>query len=263
MKLSAPIYRLKSQAKNLKKQRNISLSLALDEVATQQGFASWSRLMSRRELLLPLRFSEVAGYFNRGDLVLVAARPGVGKSIFAAGLIAQSIAAKGPVNYVFTLVEGADQWRSRLGAYVQSAEALRHCDIDCSNTISADYIIAILSDRLCPGAVIVVDYLQMLDEKRINAPLQQQVLALQKFARSTGCTIVFLCQIDRAITDRVEQHPTVADIRLPNPLELGLFNKIILLSADLEAVRVRIAAPVDHTFNVHWDKEQLRFTDLE
>jgi hypothetical protein len=43
MKLSAPIYVLKSQAKDLEKHQGIALSKALDEVATREGYATWSQ----------------------------------------------------------------------------------------------------------------------------------------------------------------------------------------------------------------------------
>lgn len=46
MKLTKPIPVLKSRAKKLKAQKGISLALALDEVACQEGFSSWSLLVS-------------------------------------------------------------------------------------------------------------------------------------------------------------------------------------------------------------------------
>jgi len=263
MKLSVPIYRLKSRAKKLKNTLNISLSLALNEVAMQEGFASWSLLMAQRDQLLPRRFSEVLDFLNGGDLVLVAARPGAGKSFFAAGLLAQCAGASSAGNTIFTLVEGPDDWRSRLVSCGQSAAMAQRCVIDCSNNICASYITATVGQRACPGAIIVVDYLQMLDEKRVNPPLQQQVVALQDFARSTGCIVVFLCQIDRAISDRSEQHPGIGDIRLPNPLDLTLFNKIFFLSPDNNTTKISINTSAEHSFAIQWDEERQRFSDVQ
>jgi hypothetical protein len=45
MKLTKPIPLLKSRAKKLKTQRGIPLGSALDEVAGQEGFSSWSHLV--------------------------------------------------------------------------------------------------------------------------------------------------------------------------------------------------------------------------
>lgn len=45
MKLTKPIPLLKTRAKKLKTQRGIPLASALDEVARQEGFSSWSLLV--------------------------------------------------------------------------------------------------------------------------------------------------------------------------------------------------------------------------
>ena len=78
MKLSAPIYVLKSQAKDLKKSQGISFSEALNQVARKEGFATWSLLMAKRESLFPESYPQILDFLNEGDLVLVAARPRAG-----------------------------------------------------------------------------------------------------------------------------------------------------------------------------------------
>lgn len=258
MKLSAPIYVLKSQAKTLKKARDISSTEALNEIAEQQGYATWSLLMSKSENLLPERYATVLDFFNEGDLVLVSARPGVGKTVFASGLLAQAEEKARPKGHLFTLVESESDSRKRF-------EAQDVCWIDCSNDISADYIVARARSRAEPGSLIVVDYLQMLDEKRVNPPLQEQIVKLQDFAKSSGCIIIFLCQLDRHICDRRDRRPAIADIRLPNPLDLGLFNKKIFLhreSPQADEVEVSFAGQASRSFKVGLDKEHARFYDL-
>ena len=44
MKLSAPIYQLKRNAKRLSREEKIPLHEALDRVAAQEGFGGWSLL---------------------------------------------------------------------------------------------------------------------------------------------------------------------------------------------------------------------------
>ena len=266
MKLSAPIYVLKSQAKALKRRQNISLTEALDQIAKQEGFATWSLLAAKSKSLLPSSYSEMLDFLNPGDLVLVAARPGMGKGIFAIGLIAQAFSGDRPKPHLFTLVEREEDTLSRLAAYGDpSTDNPDLCWIDCSNDICADYIIAMAKDRVRPGTLIVVDYLQMLDEKRVNPPLQTQIESLQNFAKTTGAILLFVCQIDRAVADRANQRPTISDIRLPNPLDLALFNKIIFLyrdSRESTEAEVSFAGAEDHLFKIGLDLEQPRFFDL-
>ena len=47
MKLSVPVHELKSQARVLAKAQNIPLSDALDTIAAQEGFKTWSLLSAR------------------------------------------------------------------------------------------------------------------------------------------------------------------------------------------------------------------------
>jgi replicative DNA helicase len=183
---------------------------------------------------------------NEGDLVLVAARPRAGKTVFASGLLAQAQQKKRPKGHLFTLVESEHDARKRF-------DAKDLCWIDCADDISADYIIASMQNSVEPGSLIVVDYLQMLDEKRTNPPLQEQISALQVFAKTTGCIIVFLCQLDRQIGERLDQRPTIADVRLPNPLDLKFFNKILFLyreSPEAELTEVSFAGHEANSFKV-------------
>lgn len=252
MKLSAPIYRLKSQAKALKQQQNIVLSEALNIVARQQGYASWSLLVSKHKNPLPNHYHEVLDYLNPGDLVLLAARPAVGKVRFAAGLIAQTHKQLRPTSYLFTMVEREQVLQKRISAYFsEPGDSAAYCRIDSSDDICAEYIQSVVGENFNPGLLVVVDYLQMLDEKRINPPLQQQILTLQQFAKDSGCIIVFICQIDRNIEARQDQRPSLDDIRLPNPLDLGLFNKIIFLYRQTEQLRVGFASNDKHSFKLN------------
>jgi hypothetical protein len=47
MKLSAPVYRLRRNAKLLSREKKIPLVRALDEIARQEGYKSWSLLAAR------------------------------------------------------------------------------------------------------------------------------------------------------------------------------------------------------------------------
>lgn len=102
-------------------------------------------------------------------------------------------------------------------------------DIDCSDAISADHIIGKLASAT-PGTLVVVDYLQLLDQRRENPELAVQVTTLRAFARERGLIFVFLSQIDRSYDTAAKPFPDIDDIRLPNPLDVRLFDKTCFLN---------------------------------
>ena len=90
MKLSAPIHVLRAQAKRLKTEQNLSLTTAQNTIAKREGYASWSQLIARQTKLKPETISELKNYLNNGDLILLGARPRLGKVRLAARLIAEA-----------------------------------------------------------------------------------------------------------------------------------------------------------------------------
>lgn len=235
MRLSAPIYHLKRLAKAQARKEAIPLHKALDKIAIDEGFSSWSLLAAQAS-----SFPEARDLFDRlkpGDLVLLAARPGHGKTMMGLDLIMEAAKA-GRRGAFFTLEYNQDDIIERTGLSGASSRPLReHVDFDTSDSISADHIIARL-DQASRGTLVVIDYLQLLDQKRDNPPLEDQVNTLKRFAEARGVIIVFISQIDRAYDANVKPCPDLSDVRLPNPLDLSHFN----MSCFLNAGEVRIEA---------------------
>lgn len=266
MKLSSPIHILKRNAKKLKKEQGMTMSQALDEVAKNEGFSSWSLLVSKKDELFPSKYSETLNFFNNGDLVLIGARPGVGKTSFTMGLFVKAIEQKRPKGFCFTLAETHKDLARRIATYNESIGQNDDLfELNYSNDICADFIISVTNNQVQPGSIIIVDYLQLLDEKRVNPPLQDQIQSLKVFAKEKGCIIIFLSQINREIEYKVNQRPTVDDIRLPNPLDINLLNKIIFLYRDIDdpkEIEVIFVGKTNHSFKVGWSKKEIRFFDI-
>jgi len=91
MRLSAPIYHLKRKAKLLSREQNIPLHEALDRIAEQEGFGGWSLLAAKATTTAPAGklFSRLAP----GDMVLVGARPGQGKTLMSLELAVEAMKA--------------------------------------------------------------------------------------------------------------------------------------------------------------------------
>ncbi len=227
MRLSAPVYHLKRKARLLSRQQNIPLHAALDRIAAGEGFSGWSLLSSKTNAAVPV--GELYARLSPGDLVLVGARPGHGKTLMSLRLAVEAMKA-GNRSVFFTLEDTEKVVLDRfpvIGA--DHAEFVSLFEFDNSDAISADYIVERLA-HASRGTLAVVDFLQLLDQKREKPDLMIQVQALRAFARHKGVTVVFISQIDRSYDPALKPVPDLKDIRLPNPLDLALFDKMVFVN---------------------------------
>lgn len=232
MKLSAPLYILKQRARDLKRARSLTHADALDRIAQDEGFNSWSLLHAKAESIYPKSREDILDYVNPGDLLLIAARPGQGKTRLALQLLLQSVKA-GIQSFCFTFEYSDRELVSLLSSLDQEyMKNERFLTLDVSDEICADHIIQSTEEKVQRGSVIVIDYLQLLDQRRHTPPLQQQIEELKCYARDKKCILICISQIDRSFDPTRATRPQLADVRLPNPLDLGLFNKALFLQND-------------------------------
>jgi len=226
MKLSAPIFQLKRRAKLMARNTTTPLHEALDQIAREEGFARWSLLSSH---MAASSLSEtILSRLEDGDLLLVAGRPGHGKTVLGLRLLLDA-AREGRKAVFFTLEFTEQQARQHIRSLEKDGSRVGDgLDIVTSEDISADYIIRHLSGAP-RGTVAVIDYLQVLDQQRSKPALSEQVPALGDFARKTGVVLGFISQIDRSFDPETKRLPDIRDIRLPNRVDLGLFTKACFL----------------------------------
>jgi replicative DNA helicase len=227
MRLSAPVYQLRRKARLLSREARIPLHQALDRIAAQEGFAGWSLLVARVSFDTPA--TKLFARLSPGDLVLVGARPGHGKTLMSLELAVEAMKS-GSRAVFFTLEytekDVLDRFRA-IGVEQTNFDGL--FEFDNSDEISADYIVNKLT-AAPRGTLVVIDYLQLLDQKRENPDLMHQVRTLQSFARARGLVFVFISQIDRSYDPLTKPLPDLDDVRLPNPLDLTLFTKTCFLN---------------------------------
>lgn len=229
MELSQPVHRLKRQARLLSRREGIPLHAALDRVAREEGFSAWSMLVARSATSSPGKAK--LSQLSDGDLLLLGGRPGQGKTLLSLDLAVQAVKA-GRTAVFFTLeANHAEvlQYLAAIGADPTSLGA--RLRIDTSDDISAGHIIGQLRSA-SRGTLVVVDYLQLLDQKRLNPTLTEQVKALRAFAQERGLVFVFLSQIHRRFDGGGKDLPGLDDVRLPNPLDLSLFTKACFIHAN-------------------------------
>lgn len=226
MMFSAPIYRLKRQARLLSRTKGMTLTRALDAIARREGFRSWSLLAARHAQQSPGK--RVYQQLERGDLILIGARPGQGKTLLGLEILINAV-KNGDRGVFYTLEYNHSDVADRLRALDVDPQALGNgFHVDTSDNISAAYITGQLATEPA-GTVVVIDYLQLLDQKRENPDLDDQIADLKRFAQERQLTMVFLSQIDRAYELSEDRFPALSDVRLPNPLDLTRFTKTCFL----------------------------------
>jgi replicative DNA helicase len=222
--LSASIPTLKSRARKLRRAESIPLCEALDRIAAAEGFSTWSLLIAKAA-----RRKELIDRLDPGDLVLLGARPGQGKTICALELVISSL-RRYEEGWFFLLQNDAfdiDAAFERLGAH-RSAFANTFV-FEHSDEICAQGIVARIGNSISKKAIVVIDYLQLLDQRRKSPPLQEQVSALAALAKRTGCIVILISQILSAFDAKTKRLPSIADIRLLDDLDPSIFSKLVFL----------------------------------
>ncbi|KEZ48889.1 MULTISPECIES: replicative DNA helicase [Metabacillus] len=188
--------------------------------------------------------------FQRNDLIIVAARPSVGKTAFALN-IAQNVATKTDENVaIFSLEMGADQLVMRMLCAEGNinAQALRTGNLTPEDWGKLTMAMGSLSDSGIyiddtPGirvsdirakcrrlkqesglGMILIDYLQLIQGSGRNKDNRQQEVSeisrtLKSLARELKVPVIALSQLSRGVEQRQDKRPMMSDIRESGSIE--------------------------------------------
>lgn len=189
-----------------------------------------------------------SGGFKAGQLIVVAARPGMGKSTLGLGF-ARAAAIH---NDIPTLFESLEMGEEELSDNILSAEArvaLHHIkggnatDDDVARSARATPRInkaplylndsAELSLPMLRGRVrhlvrtaglrlVIVDYLQLMDAPKAEnrqAEVSKLTRGLKLMAKEFGITLIILAQLNRGPEQRQDKKPLVSDLRESGAIE--------------------------------------------
>ena len=186
---------------------------------------------------------------QKSDLIIIAARPGMGKTAFALNVAAQSaVKAKASV-LIFSLEMSQEQLGQRLIAMQARVESEK---LKKGNLERKDWDrISVALDELnetkividdTPGIsimemrnkcrrlkaeqgldLVVIDYLQLMTFDGRADSRQQEVSALSRhlklLAREMDCPVIVLSQLSRAPEQRQDKRPMLSDLRESGSIE--------------------------------------------
>ncbi len=190
--------------------------------------------------------------FQAGDLIILAARPSMGKTALAVNIAEHVALNEGLPVAIFSMEMGAsqlairvvgsigriDQQRLRTGKLkddewprlTEAVEKLRtvslHIDESAGLTVSELRANARRLSRQCGKlGLIVVDYLQLMsvsssmsDENRATA-IGEISRGLKMLAKELQCPIIALSQLSRGVESRTDKRPMMSDLRESGAIE--------------------------------------------
>lgn len=186
--------------------------------------------------------------WQRGDLILIAGRPSMGKSALAMQF-AQRAAIHGKSVVVFSLEMSRDQLLERMISNIGNVDSdqLRTGALDDDGWAGVSAAMGQLLDvkLLCYDAsdmtvqrvrsiarrakrkqgcdLIVLDYLQLLtpegENENRNAEITKISVGLKAMAKELDCPVIALSQLSRKVTERADKRPVASDLRDSGSLE--------------------------------------------
>lgn len=193
-------------------------------------------------------FDHKLGGFKRGDLIIVAARPSMGKTAIALNF-AQNVAKKGRHVAIFSLemskeqltdrliaaAMAVDSWKLQKGKLTEdefarmgdALETLSHSKIYLDDSPAGEGLVSIKSKarrlKMESGLdLIVIDYLQLMSNgNSLNRVQEVSEISrgLKSLARELDVPVIALSQLSRAVEARPDKRPVMSDLRESGSIE--------------------------------------------
>lgn len=194
-------------------------------------------------------FDQKTAGLQKSDLILLAARPSMGKTAFALNIIQNAAIRSNVPTAVFSLEMSREQLVNRMLCSEAMLDAQRLRTGELTDSDWADLIQAMgplsqapiyIDDT--PGVtpmevrskcrrlkvekglgLIVIDYLQLMSGNRRNDSRQQEISeisrALKAIAREMEAPVIALSQLSRACEQRADHRPMLSDLRESGAIE--------------------------------------------
>ena len=187
--------------------------------------------------------------FQKSDLVIIAARPAMGKTAFELNIAEYMAFRKNATVAIFSVEMSKEQLVNRLLALESSVDSqkIRTGDVDDgdwekliegANTIAKSHMIiddtASISiselkskcrryKREFNLGIVIIDYLQLMTTTGRSESRQQEISeisrSLKSLARELNVPIIALSQLGRAVESRPDKRPMLSDLRESGAIE--------------------------------------------
>lgn len=187
--------------------------------------------------------------FHPGELIIIAARPAMGKTAFvlniaqnvavksgavvamfelemsASGLVQRLLASQGSINsnHMRTGNLGTDEWQNLMVAMQTLAQTKLFID-DTPGIKISDIRAKLRRLEKEQGQIglVVIDYLQLIESNN-HENRQQEVSdisrALKKLSKELNAPVIALSQLSRSVEQRQDKRPVLSDIRESGSIE--------------------------------------------
>ena len=270
----------------------------------QESIDRYNKMAGEGREQFPTYFADLdnlLGGMHNSDLIIVAARPGIGKSSLALN-IAENVAIKAKKKVVFFSLEMSndqlvdriissqalvENYKLRTGELqdddwrriAEATKLLADCPIyfDDSSNITVSQMKAKLR-RLKDVGLVIVDYLQLMSSgRRIENRVQEvseMTRALKIMAKELNVPLIVLSQLARKTEDRKDGRPQLSDLRESGSIEQDADSVLFLVNdamATGEPERQNIMKIVvgknrhgeTGTVEVEWSGRDTKFSSLE
>jgi replicative DNA helicase len=188
--------------------------------------------------------------FQKSDLIILAARPSLGKSALALNIASHVAVQQGKSVAVFSLEMSKDQlidrliadqggvdlWKMRTGANLtdedfnnirHSLDLLSRANIYIDDGVGTKILkMRAMARRLQAQKgldLVIVDYLQLMEPESKNANIVQQMTeisrSLKLLAKELNIPVLALSQLSRSVEHRMPPKPRLSDLRESGAIE--------------------------------------------
>ncbi|MFN2268221.1 MAG: replicative DNA helicase [Desulfonatronovibrio sp.] len=238
---------------------------AISESKSKQGFRSSKELITdvfellakrveRKELVtgVPTGYQgldEITAGFQPTDLIIIAARPSMGKTAFALNVAMRSAASHDVPIAIFSLEMSMEQLMMRMlcsfgkvdlknlrtgylddedwARLYQSADALSKAPIYIDDTPAISSLELRARCRRLKSeknlGMVIVDYLQLMRAGRRIDSREQEISeisrSLKALAKEIGVPVLALSQLNRKVEERTNKRPVLSDLRESGAIE--------------------------------------------
>jgi replicative DNA helicase len=205
---------------------------------------------------------EITAGLHEAELVIIAARPSVGKTAFALNLVRNMVIEAGQPVFFVSLEQSrvelaerllccqarVDSHRLRKGTLssedmdrlLEAAGVLRGARLFIDDSAAQGMLrIAANARRLKLRQsikLVVIDYLQLIEPENRRDPRQEQVAQISRrlkfLAKELNIPVVALAQVNRASEDRQDHRPRLADLRESGSIEQDADTVLLLHRPD-------------------------------